>query len=209
VAEARAWATAELSSDDEVVQCIAAVSGSQIVPSALEIDRPAPEAPVELSVLVEGVTVSVDRRSDELARLLGVSARVSPSPPPWWAGLPGATTMKLAVTVSELSGVLSAIREQGAGTGSKPGIRGSAALGLLYVGLGREADPGAVTAFVSKVRTCCEEAGGSAVVLRAPAAVKEAVDVWGTVKALELMRRVKDNFDPTHRLAPGRFVGGI
>ena len=38
-------------------------------------------------------------------------------------------------------------------------------------------------------------AGGSAVVLDAPA-VKAAVDVWGPVPALELMRRVKEQFDP-------------
>ena len=47
------------------------------------------------------------------------------------------------------------------------------------------------------------------VVLDAPAAVKKALDVWGPVRGLDLMRRVKDQFDPTHRLAPGRFVGGI
>ena len=38
---------------------------------------------------------------------------------------------------------------------------------------------------------------------------RQAVDVWGPVPALDLMRRVKDQFDPDHRLAPGRFVGGI
>jgi glycolate oxidase FAD binding subunit len=46
-------------------------------------------------------------------------------------------------------------------------------------------------------------------VVDAPPEVKQAVDVWGPVAALELMRRVKDQFDPEHRLAPGRFVGGI
>jgi glycolate oxidase FAD binding subunit len=47
------------------------------------------------------------------------------------------------------------------------------------------------------------------VVLDAPADVKAAVDVWGPVAGLDLMRAVKNRFDPQRRLAPGRFVGGI
>jgi glycolate oxidase FAD binding subunit len=47
------------------------------------------------------------------------------------------------------------------------------------------------------------------VVLDAPADVKEQVDVWGPVRGLDLMRRVKDQFDPDRVLSPGRFVGGI
>ena len=43
----------------------------------------------------------------------------------------------------------------------------------------------------------------------APPEVLEAVDVWGPVSGLDLMRRVKEQFDPERRLAPGRFVGGI
>ncbi|MEJ7756623.1 MAG: hypothetical protein WKF83_10155 [Nocardioidaceae bacterium] len=50
---------------------------------------------------------------------------------------------------------------------------------------------------------------GSLVVLDASAAVKDAIDTWGPIPAIDLMRRVKDQFDPDHRLAPGRFVGGI
>jgi len=50
-------------------------------------------------------------------------------------------------------------------------------------------------------------AGTSVIVLHAPPAVREAVDVWGPVPALALMRAVKDQFDPEHRLAPGRFAG--
>jgi glycolate oxidase FAD binding subunit len=49
----------------------------------------------------------------------------------------------------------------------------------------------------------------SAVVLHAPAQVRAAVDLWGPVPALSLMRAVKDQFDPGHRMAPGRFAGGI
>jgi glycolate oxidase FAD binding subunit len=50
---------------------------------------------------------------------------------------------------------------------------------------------------------------GSAVVLPAPAGVREVVDMWGPVPSLGLMRAVKDQFDPEHRMAPGRFAGGI
>jgi glycolate oxidase FAD binding subunit len=46
-------------------------------------------------------------------------------------------------------------------------------------------------------------------VVRAPATTKAALDVWGPVPGLDLMRRVKGEFDPDRRLAPGRFVGGI
>jgi glycolate oxidase FAD binding subunit len=49
----------------------------------------------------------------------------------------------------------------------------------------------------------------SVVVLHAPADVRAAVDLWGPVPALSLMRAVKDQFDPEHRMAPGRFAGGI
>jgi glycolate oxidase FAD binding subunit len=52
-------------------------------------------------------------------------------------------------------------------------------------------------------------ARATVVVQRAPAAVRATVDLWGPVPALGLMRAVKDQFDPGHLMAPGRFVGGI
>jgi glycolate oxidase FAD binding subunit len=47
------------------------------------------------------------------------------------------------------------------------------------------------------------------VVLNAPPLVRAEVDVWGPAPGAALMRAVKDQFDPEHRMAPGRFVGGI
>jgi glycolate oxidase FAD binding subunit len=50
---------------------------------------------------------------------------------------------------------------------------------------------------------------GGVVVLAAPTAVREALAGYGgmagTVPSLTLMRAVKDQFDPGHRMAPGRF----
>jgi glycolate oxidase FAD binding subunit len=33
--------------------------------------------------------------------------------------------------------------------------------------------------------------------------------MWGPVESLDLMRAVKNQFDPEHRMAPGRLPGGI
>jgi glycolate oxidase FAD binding subunit len=52
-------------------------------------------------------------------------------------------------------------------------------------------------------------ARASAVVVQAPAAVQDLVDMWGPAPALSLMRALKDQFDPGHLMAPGRFAGGI
>jgi glycolate oxidase FAD binding subunit len=47
-------------------------------------------------------------------------------------------------------------------------------------------------------------------VVKASPELKRAVDVWGPAgDAIGLMRRVKERFDPDHRMSPGRFVGGI
>jgi glycolate oxidase FAD binding subunit len=52
------------------------------------------------------------------------------------------------------------------------------------------------------------------VVLAAPAPVRDALTASGGMTgthqpALSLMRAVKDQFDPGHRMAPGRFPEGI
>ncbi|MDQ6715556.1 MAG: FAD-binding oxidoreductase, partial [Actinomycetota bacterium] len=47
------------------------------------------------------------------------------------------------------------------------------------------------------------------VVLEAAPQTVAALDVWGPVRGLDLMRRVKAQFDPDRVLSPGRFVGGI
>jgi glycolate oxidase FAD binding subunit len=48
------------------------------------------------------------------------------------------------------------------------------------------------------------------VVLDAAAEVRAAVDPWGgETGPVELMRKVKERFDPAGVCAPGLFVGGI
>ena len=57
------------------------------------------------------------------------------------------------------------------------------------------------------VRKMAEAAGGSLVLMAAPDDVKRRVGAWGTPPpTLDVMRRLKDAFDPNHVLNPGRFV---
>jgi glycolate oxidase FAD binding subunit len=90
-------------------------------------------------------------------------------------------------------------------------VRGSAGTGVLYAGLplsaGKPGQP--APSVVELLRAAAVRAGGHAVVLTAPPDVRESLDMWGPVGGLALMRRVKDQFDPGHRFAPGSFVGGI
>jgi len=61
-----------------------------------------------------------------------------------------------------------------------------------------------------KLRDLCQAQGGFLTVLDAPIALKQSLDIWGySGNALELMQKIKTQFDPKHLLSPRRFVGGI
>jgi glycolate oxidase FAD binding subunit len=97
---------------------------------------------------------------------------------------------------------------------------------VVYATIGPDADPAAVAAFVSGLRAALARGDAdarpatapapdsppvlaSAVVVHAPPSTRDLIDLWGPVPSLPLMRAVKDQFDPGHRMAPGRFAGGI
>ena len=61
-----------------------------------------------------------------------------------------------------------------------------------------------------QVRRGCEAKGGFLTVLAAPTDIKQQLDVWGyTGSAIDLMRRIKQQFDPENLLSPYRFISGI
>ncbi len=53
-------------------------------------------------------------------------------------------------------------------------------------------------------------ADGHVIVARAPAAIKQQLDVWGPPpRGFDVMRSLKQALDPNGTLSPGRFVGGL
>jgi glycolate oxidase FAD binding subunit len=81
----------------------------------------------------------------------------------------------------------------------------------LGSGLGRLAlDAEIAQSKLLKIRSLLQVNGGFLSILQAPIALKQSIDVWGySGNALELMQRIKQQFDPSSRLSPHRFVNGI
>jgi glycolate oxidase FAD binding subunit len=194
----RAWAyvTVEVPDGAHAHKAVQAVLHSTVVASAVEVDAPA-GGPITVGVLVEGIPAGVTALADQLVRLLGTGAAVAEEPPEWWGRSPvGETLIEFTTQPKELPHVLTTL----AGTG----VRASAGNGVFHLALPGDADPDEASELLTALRSL-----GHAVVRSAPEALRERLDVWGPVPALGLMRRVKDQFDPDHRLSPGRFAGGI
>ena len=253
-----AYVTVDCDTPEEACWAVAAVAGGELAPSAVEIDRPARDGPVRVTVLVEGGPDGTAERAGLLCALLGAGASARPSPPAWWGwpaagngqpgpgGLPGAdgqpgadgpdgpdgpagpagTLVRVGFWAAGLPRVLGVIDDAARAAGLDPAIGGSAAAGVIYAATGPGADPAAVAAFVSGLRAALARGEAdarpasaqapdgppvlaSAVVVHAPPPARELLDLWGPVPSLPLMRAVKDQFDPGHRMAPGRFAGGI
>ena len=208
LSEAVTYLVAELRLDD-LAGSLRALVHSQVAPSAIEVSYDSDRMVV--GVLIEGSETGVDRRSAVVESMLGVGTVRLSDPPAWWGSLPGTTTLKVTAEIASVASLLNAIGEIAVGRDRPLSVTGSAGTGVLYIGT--EIAPGTPATDIEKLvldlRSATAAAGGSCTVLRAPTQLRSALDIWGPVPAIELMRRVKDQFDPYHLLAPGRFVGGI
>jgi glycolate oxidase FAD binding subunit len=246
---AAAYTTVDGAGPADAHRAVAAAAASELAPTAVEISRAGRGQPVRVGVLLEGDPDGVGERAAHLRALLGARAVTSPDAPGWWGrvepspgpdgtgaagggpdtgGRPGAagTLIRVAFWAAALPAVLATIDRAAEAAGLDPLVAGSAAAGVIYVGLGVGTGPAAVAVFVAALREAIARGEAdarpasapvpdsppvlaSAVVVHAPPPVREQVDMWGPVPGLPLMRAVKDQFDPGHRMAPGRFAGGI
>lgn len=93
-------------------------------------------------------------------------------------------------------------------------LTSSQGLGLIHAGSGLgllRLDPRTVTPqTIMDLRRHCQEQNGFLTVLEAPISLKQQLDVWGySGNGLNIMRGIKQQFDPKNLLSPHRFVGGI
>jgi glycolate oxidase FAD binding subunit len=170
---------------------------SPATPTAVEWDG------AHVHAVVEGSPTAADAMATQIAAAVGAT-RVGDVLPaafgarPWRAG---EVAVKMTHRLSALDDVVQAVRRE------LPGARLSAHVGSGVLWAGWKApDVATATGAIAALRAGCT---GGVVVVDAPLEVKSALDPWGPVAARDLMHRVKDQFDPDHRLNPGRFVDGI
>ena len=160
-------------------------------------------------------------------RISDTGPRVSATAPAWWgrgaAAAADGTVLQIAFWSGQLAAVLESVDLLASETGLDLAISGSAGAGVLHAAIPAAAPPTAVTDFVTRLRGALSQppaapgTGGpaipptaaSVVVLHASAEVMTGLDLWGPVPGLPLMHAIKDQFDPEHRMAPGRYAGGI
>jgi glycolate oxidase FAD binding subunit len=216
--------TLEADDHGHAAAIVLGAANSPLAPAAIELDWPSGPGPLTVSVLLEGDPPSVRERTDRMLDWIRDETLMWPpfrhqehggGAQPDGAG----TRIRVAFWASQLADILGSIYATAAERGLDPAVRGAAAAGVLEVRLPADVPAATLADFVPALRAGLAElgdiAGGlppsraSAVVLDAPAEARGAVDMWGPVPSLDLMRAVKDQFDPGHRMAPGRFAGGI
>jgi glycolate oxidase FAD binding subunit len=200
---------------------------SWLAPTGITLSWPSADSPVRVFVLVDHDSQDYQERVDHLWRLAG---QTPPPPidqavarrllaqqeriqaerlnPPADTG----TLVRASFPPSQLARALTAVQAVAAASGLTTAIDGSPTVGVLDVKVPAEAAAAVVSQFVVTLRTELDRLAGSApgasrtVVVYAPEQVREVTDMLGPVPSLSAMQSVKDEFDPEHRMAPGRLA---
>jgi glycolate oxidase FAD binding subunit len=232
------WVSLPVWTPADARDLIRAVHEAPFAPAAVELDlparmrpRPQPHDPAAVAararhpsmfrrttpltgagtvtVLLEGDPADVAGRAGALRGLLGDEATVERSAPPWWRRYPfgpGDTALRIEAPSHHLHAALYALHD--AAGGPVP-IRGSVGRGVVHAALPATLPADRVASIVTGVRTVLFARGGRCVVVAAPPAVRQVVDLWGHLTSLPRLRAAKEYLDPRGGLAPGRLPGGL
>lgn len=115
---------------------------------------------------------------------------------------------RASVLIKDVSTLLVQLEDLSKNTGLEIHASARAGNGVLMISV--EGDvPDLLQATIS-MRQFTRSLGGNFVIRQAPPSIKSGIDVWGEIGSpLELMKRLKSQFDPYGVMNPGRFVGGI
>ncbi len=162
------------------------------------------------AVLARFASADPGPRTEEAAALLrkigGLTVDDDSDDEACWAAQRAAQRGDVVVKASTVpSGLPAAMAATQAAGGT---LVARAGLGLAWLQLPAGDSAAETAARIERLRESLEPA--PCVVLDAPTEVRAAVDPWGgETGPVDLMRKVKERFDPAGVCAPGLFVGGI
>lgn len=223
----RTWLHAFFSLDS-AGEYLAAIFDSPLQPARVEVLNGAALAAVGQAPARAGVAVSiasvheaVRAQGQALAELaLGRGGDGRPVAESFWDGYGTAIArtrasgvrLRIACLPARVTATIAALETLCGEHGLNARIAGSAGAGALTAAIEGECAAGAWEArVVTPFRHHLADQGGSVIVEQCPRALKERIDVWGPVDqpALDLMKRIKGEFDPRGVLNPGRFVARL
>jgi glycolate oxidase FAD binding subunit len=125
----------------------------------------------------------------------------------WTAAfMPAALSLRAAVLPSRTADAIHALEQRLAYAQAQISATVSAGVLRANVQLAHED----AAALIRSVRDVVERLGGTLVIETVPRQLKADLDVFGSTRSdFAIMRRLKEQFDPNHTLAPGRFVGRL
>ena len=210
---ATATYSTSLSSPTEAIKLVLAVLNSHLVYTGLQIraDRADHTA---VDVRFEGIPESLQDAPGKLSQVAVGCGFVESSDDLWKARQelfvnPGNSVIcKCSVLPAQIGSLCDVIYRH-AQPAEVAATLVAQATGLAEVRLD-SSRPSSLVEVLQSVRGEVDRFHGTLIVQQCPASVKEAVDVWGTLRdAVPLMQQIKEKFDPARTLNPGRFVGAI
>jgi glycolate oxidase FAD binding subunit len=186
-----------------------ALADSMLVPSCVQMRVSRQKCAVD--VRVAGLPECLEEYGAVMRSIFGGFALTEAVEDVWAArqklfDKPDALVLKVSVLPDEICAVGARLREWGAESGCVVETVAQAT-GLISVAITADQERG--PALLDRLRASVSP-GASVVVLHAPEALREKIDVWGPDRGtLPLMREIKRRFDPNRILNPGRFVGHL
>lgn len=194
---------------------IAALRSCSLVSTAVQIEV-ADHGPASAFVRVEGLPDSIETKVAQVMQTtLAAGAELDEAAVPpdiWSAGerlfdslSAGSVVAKVAILPTHAQQLLTLLERE-----ATPGVRWQFVLQGYGVGYLRLDAEELDATLIERLRAGIVSLGGSLVILACSAEWKRSLSVWGEPgDALELMRRVKQQFDPQGILNRGRFYGGL
>ena len=200
-----------------------AITASTLTPTAIDLLGPESDGqPYRLTVRFQSrVERAVTEQLATLRALLGALAEDAdalrgPDEGAFWQALDTPSPhdasaswldARAALLPGEVMGWLAALRTTAARDAFS--VRWRAHVGHGAVRAHLAGQPDTLLAATGALRKAAEDARGALVIEAYAPELAGRIDPWGAPSALDLMRRVKAQFDPRNTINPGRYVGGI